>query len=48
MEGDSTWTVNPQEFHFAGCGGTLLDDIPNQLGRTGNSQLMIGTLGGNS
>jgi hypothetical protein len=48
MEADKSWTKEPQKFHFAGCGGTLLDDIPRQIEKTGNSQLMIGTLGGNN
>jgi hypothetical protein len=48
MEADTTWTIEPQTFHFAGCGGTLINDIPRQMGRTGNSQLIIGTLGGNN
>jgi hypothetical protein len=47
MEADTTWTKELQKFHFAGCGGTKMDDIPRQLGDTGNSQLILGFLGGN-
>ena len=48
MEADKTWTKGTQDFHFAGCGGTLMDDIPRQMGKTGNSRLILGTIGGNN
>lgn len=48
MEDDKTWTNGEQKFHFAGCGGTLMDDIPRQLKKTGTSELIIGTIGGNN
>lgn len=48
MEATTGWTDGSQKFHFAGCGGTLMNDIKRQMGKTGNSQLVIGTLGGNN
>jgi hypothetical protein len=48
MEADTTWTIEPQNFHFAGCGGTLMNDLKRQMGLVGNSQLILGTMGGNN
>ncbi|PMD22748.1 hypothetical protein NA56DRAFT_747366 [Hyaloscypha hepaticicola] len=47
MEADTTWTKEPKNFHFAGCGGTLMNDVLRQMGLTGNPVLIAGTLGGN-
>lgn len=49
MNKDSGWTSNPQDWKFAACGGTLLDDIPRQLGLiTTNPSLIMSTMGGNN
>ena len=47
MEADTTWTKEPQNCHFADCGGTLMNDVLRQMGLTENSVLIAGTLGGN-
>jgi hypothetical protein len=49
MEGDATWTVNPQNFHFAACGGATMDKLKSsQIGNTGSPSLIVSTVGGNN
>lgn len=48
MEADKTWTQSDQVFHFSACGGTLMNDIPRQMGISGNIGLALGTFGGNN
>ncbi|KAH0536746.1 hypothetical protein FGG08_006418 [Glutinoglossum americanum] len=49
MESDTTWTQNPQNFHFVACGGSKMDKLKSsQIGKTGSPQLIVSTIGGNN
>lgn len=56
MEADTSWTTNPQQFHFAACSGALLVNIvkdpqgdnPRQMDLVGKPQLLTYHAGGNN
>ena len=60
MEADTTWTTNPQTFHFAACSGAFLDHIelnpqdtkpemnPPQMDQVGNPMMLTYQAGGNN
>lgn len=49
MEQDTSWSRDSQVFHFAACGGTLMDDLKRQLkGFASDLELVWGMFGGNN
>lgn len=49
MENDKSWSLDPQAFNFAACGGTLMDDLGRQMReRAGKPDIVWGMFGGNN
>lgn len=49
MANDNSWSLDPQAFHFAACGGTLMDDLERQMKeRAGKPDIVWGMFGGNN
>jgi hypothetical protein len=49
MENDNSWSLSPQAFQFAACGGTLMDDLERQMKeRAGQPDIVWGMFGGNN
>lgn len=49
MANDNSWSVDPQVFNFAACGGTLMNDLERQMKqKAGRPDIVWGMFGGNN
>lgn len=48
MSNDQSWVSGTQDFSFAACGGTLMDDLDRQMEKSNRSSLVWGMFGGNN